>query len=41
MLSAKSAVESIVNDGSSKQDIWRVNADDEYHEQLDESSRLA
>ena len=38
MLSAKSAVESIVNDGSCKQDIWRVNADDEYHEHLDESS---
>jgi protoporphyrinogen oxidase len=38
MLSAKSAVESIVNDGGCKQDIWRVNADEEYHEQLDESS---
>jgi protoporphyrinogen oxidase len=38
MLSAKSAVQCIVNDGNRKQDIWRVNADDEYHEQLDESS---
>jgi protoporphyrinogen oxidase len=37
MLTAKSAVDSIVNDGRCKQDIWRVNADDEYHEQLESS----
>jgi protoporphyrinogen oxidase len=38
MLTAKSAVDSIINDGSRKQDIWDVNADDEYHEQLGRSS---
>jgi protoporphyrinogen oxidase len=38
MLTAKSAVNSIVNHGCSKEDIWRINADDEYHEQLDTTS---
>jgi protoporphyrinogen oxidase len=38
MLTAKSAVNSIVNSGGGKEDIWRVNADDEYHEQLDTTS---
>jgi protoporphyrinogen oxidase len=37
MLTAKSAVNSIVNCGG-KEDIWGVNADDEYHEQLDTTS---
>jgi hypothetical protein len=37
MLTAKSAVNSIVNH-SGKEDIWRINADDEYHEQLDTTS---
>ncbi len=38
MLTARSAVNSIVNNGCGKQDIWRVNADDAYHEQLDSPS---
>jgi protoporphyrinogen oxidase len=38
MLSAKSAVNSIVNHGGGKQDIWRINADDEYHEHIDTTS---
>jgi protoporphyrinogen oxidase len=38
MLTAKSAVNSIVNHGGGKEDIWRINADDEYHEQLDATS---
>jgi protoporphyrinogen oxidase len=37
MLTAKSAVNSIVNH-SGKEDIWRINTDDEYHEQLDTTS---
>jgi protoporphyrinogen oxidase len=32
MLTARSAVNCIVNRGGGKEDIWRVNADDEYHE---------
>lgn len=38
MLAARSAVNSIVNHGGGKQDIWRINADDQYHEQLDRTS---
>jgi protoporphyrinogen oxidase len=38
MLTAKSAVNSIVNHGNGKEDIWRINADDEYHEQFDTAS---
>jgi protoporphyrinogen oxidase len=38
MLTAKSAVNSIVNHGGGKQDIWRINSDDEYHEQFDTTS---
>jgi protoporphyrinogen oxidase len=38
MLTAKSAVNSIVNHGGGKEDIWRINAEDEYHEQLDATS---
>jgi protoporphyrinogen oxidase len=38
MLTAKSAVNSIVNHGDGKEDIWRINADDEYHEQLGTTS---
>jgi protoporphyrinogen oxidase len=37
MLTAKSAVDSIINGGGHKQDIWLINAEDEYHEQLSES----
>jgi protoporphyrinogen oxidase len=36
MLAANSAVNSIVNGGIGKSDIWRINADNEYHEQIDE-----
>lgn len=36
MLTAKSAVDSIVNGGDRKQDIWRVNAEGEYHEEIGE-----
>lgn len=38
MLAAQGAVKAIVNHGSGKEDIWRVNAEDEYHEQLDTTS---
>ena len=38
MLTAKSAVNAIVNHGGGKEDIWQVNADDGYHEQLDTTS---
>jgi protoporphyrinogen oxidase len=38
MLTAKSAVNSIVNHVGGKEEIWRVNADDEYHEQLGTTS---
>ncbi len=38
MLTAKSAVNSIINHGTGKQDIWRINTDDEYHEGLDTTS---
>jgi protoporphyrinogen oxidase len=38
MLTAKSAVNSIVNHGGGKEDIWRINVDDEYHEQFGTTS---
>jgi protoporphyrinogen oxidase len=38
MLTARSAVNSIVNDGSGKQEIWDVNVEGEYHEQMGGSS---
>ncbi len=38
MLAANSAVSSIVNGGRGKGDIWRVNSEGEYHEQIGESS---
>jgi protoporphyrinogen oxidase len=38
MLAASSAVDSIVNNTRDKRDIWRVNAEDDYHEQIAESS---
>jgi protoporphyrinogen oxidase len=34
MLAANAAVTSIIGDGRGKNDIWRVNAEDEYHEQM-------
>jgi protoporphyrinogen oxidase len=36
MLAANSAVSSILNFGAGKKDIWRINAEDEYHEEIDE-----
>jgi protoporphyrinogen oxidase len=36
MLAAKSAVDAIINGGQGKSDIWLINADDEYHEEVDE-----
>jgi protoporphyrinogen oxidase len=36
MLAANSAVNAIVNSGRGKSDIWRINADDEYHEEISE-----
>jgi protoporphyrinogen oxidase len=39
MLAASAAVTSIVNGGSGKSDIWRVNVENEYHEEITESER--
>ena len=36
MLAANGAVDSIINGGAGKSDIWRINAEDEYHEEIDE-----
>jgi protoporphyrinogen oxidase len=36
MLAANRAVDSIVNCGDGKKDIWLVNAEDDYHEEIDE-----
>ena len=36
MLAAKSAVDAIIAGGRGKSDIWLTNADDEYHEEIDE-----
>jgi protoporphyrinogen oxidase len=36
MLAANSAVGSIANNGVGKEDIWRVNAENEYHEEIGE-----
>ncbi|HEV7613175.1 MAG TPA: NAD(P)/FAD-dependent oxidoreductase [Steroidobacteraceae bacterium] len=38
MLAANNAVGCILNNGSGRSDIWRVNAEDEYHEQIGEST---
>jgi protoporphyrinogen oxidase len=38
MLAANSAVSSIIDGGSGKSDIWRINAEDEYHEDIGEPS---
>ena len=35
MLAANDAVNSIINGGRGKSDIWRINTDGEYHEELD------
>ena len=36
MLAANLAVSSIANSGAGKADIWRINADEDYHEELGE-----
>jgi protoporphyrinogen oxidase len=36
MLAANSAVSSILNSGAGKTEIWRINAEDDYHEEIDE-----
>jgi protoporphyrinogen oxidase len=36
MLAANSAVNSILNSGHNKSDIWLINAEDDYHEEIDE-----
>jgi protoporphyrinogen oxidase len=36
MMAANSAVSSIINSGLGKTDIWRINAEDEYHEEIGE-----
>jgi len=38
MLAANSAVSAMINNGTGKSDIWRINAEDEYHEQIGASS---
>ncbi len=37
MLAASSAINSIVNGGNGKQEIWRINAEDDYHEEIGEA----
>jgi protoporphyrinogen oxidase len=39
MLTANSAVNSILNGGSDKLDIWRTNAEGEYHEEIIEPGK--
>src|SRR6202035_860490 len=36
MLAANSAVSSIMNGGNGKQEIWRINTEDDYHEEVGE-----
>ena len=36
MLAANAAVNSIINSGHNKAEIWRINAEDSYHEEVDE-----
>jgi protoporphyrinogen oxidase len=38
MLAANLAVSSIANSGAGKADIWHINADEDYHEELDDSA---
>ena len=38
MLAANLAVSSIANSGAGKADIWRINAEEDYHEELGESA---
>jgi hypothetical protein len=36
MLAANSAVDSILNNGRGKSEIWNINAEDAYHEEINE-----
>jgi protoporphyrinogen oxidase len=36
MLAANAAVNSILNGGQGKSEIWRINTEDDYHEKIDE-----
>jgi hypothetical protein len=38
MLAAKLAVSSMTNAGAGKADIWRINADEDYHEDSGETA---
>jgi protoporphyrinogen oxidase len=38
MLAANGAVSSIIDGGIGKADIWRINAEDEYHEEIGDTS---
>lgn len=40
MLAANGAVTSIVNGGAGKSEIWRINSEDEYHEEIGAHSQL-
>jgi hypothetical protein len=34
MLAANSAISSMMNGGIGKREIWRINAEDDYHEEI-------
>jgi hypothetical protein len=38
MLAANSAVSSILDGGRRKSGVWQINAEDEYHEEIDATS---
>jgi len=38
MLAARGAVTAIINGGSGKSDIWQINADDNYHEEIEDGA---
>jgi protoporphyrinogen oxidase len=38
MLTANSAVSSIIDSGTAKSEIWRINSESDYHEEIDEGS---
>jgi hypothetical protein len=40
MLAANGAVTSIVNGGAGKSEIWSINSEDEYHEEIGVHSQL-
>jgi hypothetical protein len=40
MLAANGAVTSIVNGGAGKSEIWRINSENEYHEEIGAHNQL-